>query len=51
MMVSGNGTISGITQTPTEGRGLSGITGPGQPAIGALFGANSVVTGDDVSQP
>lgn len=47
--VSRNGTFSSPTNTSTGGKGLSGVTGPGQPNVGGLFGSNSVVVEDDVS--
>jgi hypothetical protein len=52
MGISENGTIFGSpVSTPTGGKGLAGVTGPGQPNVGALFGSNAVVVEDDVQIP
>src|SRR5277367_2367300 len=44
-----NGILSSPTLTSTGGKGLSGVTGPGQPGVGALFGSDAIVVKDDVS--
>ena len=41
--------ISGTVLTPTGGKGLAGVTGPGQPAVGSLFSSDSVVVSGSVS--
>ena len=49
MSISENGTIFGSPiRTPTGGKGLSGVTGVGQPNVGALFGSDALVVGDNV---
>ena len=50
MSISNNGSISSAVRTSTGGRGLSGITGPGQPAVGSLFGSDAVTVGDNVRE-
>lgn len=44
-----DGTLSSPTMTSTGGKGLAGVTGPGQPGVGALFGSDAIVVEDDVS--
>lgn len=51
MKISENRTVSSRVMTPTGGRGLSGVTGPGQPNVGSLFGSDAVVVADDVGIP
>ena len=48
MSLSQNGTIQSTVQTPTGGRGLSGVTGAGQPNVGSLFGSDAVVVDGNV---
>ena len=49
MCVDASGTISGTVMTSTEGKGLAGRKGPGQPAVGSLFGSDSVVVSGNVT--
>ena len=49
MCVGFDGTISGSSLTSTGGKGLAGVTGPGQPAVGSLFSSDSVTVVDNVS--
>ena len=48
MSLSSNGTIVDTNMISTGGKGLIGTTGPGQPPVGNLFGADSVVVEDNV---
>ncbi len=48
MSLSSNGTIVDTNMISTGGKGLVGTTGPGQPPVGNLFGADSVVVEDNV---
>jgi hypothetical protein len=48
--VNRNGSLSSPTVTTTGGKGLAAIVGQGQPGVGSLFGANSVVVENNVSR-
>lgn len=48
--VNRNGSLSSPTITRTGGKGLAAIVGQGQPGVGSLFGSDSVVVEDNVSQ-
>lgn len=49
MCVSMNGTIMDSYKTPTGGKGLSGTETSDAPAVGSLFGADSVIVSGNVS--
>ena len=49
MSISENGTLFGSpVSTPTGGKGLSGVTRPGEPNVGSLFGSNAICAQDNV---
>ena len=47
--VGQDGMLSSPTMISTGGKGLSGVTAPGQPGVGSLFSADAIVVEDNVS--